>query len=88
MDLVDELFVAAFDHLNKTFQKEFDMIKGLYPFEPLKVMIQFYGFDFSILDTLNLYIYKKTVHFHVRSKIITVLTLVYLSNMFSILLKL
>ncbi|KAJ3676823.1 hypothetical protein LUZ60_002547 [Juncus effusus] len=37
-DLVDKLFVAMFDHLNKNCSKELETINRQYPFEPLKYL--------------------------------------------------
>lgn len=39
MDIVDHLFVAMFDGLNKNFEKELEAVRTQYPFEPLKVKI-------------------------------------------------
>ncbi|XP_059662992.1 aspartate--tRNA ligase 2, cytoplasmic-like [Cornus florida] len=38
MDIVDHLFVAIFDHLNKECQKALDTIREKFPFEPLKYL--------------------------------------------------
>uniref|UniRef100_A0A0D9YM46 aspartate--tRNA ligase n=1 Tax=Oryza glumipatula TaxID=40148 RepID=A0A0D9YM46_9ORYZ len=37
-DVVDRLFVAMFDHLNKNCAKELEVINRQYPFEPLKYL--------------------------------------------------
>ncbi|KAJ7958686.1 aspartate--tRNA ligase, cytoplasmic-like [Quillaja saponaria] len=40
MDIVDRLFVAMFDSLNKNCQKELEAVGRQYPFEPLKYLRQ------------------------------------------------
>lgn len=38
MNIVDRLFVAMFDSLNKNFEKELEAVRTQYPFEPLKYL--------------------------------------------------
>ncbi|XP_061364755.1 aspartate--tRNA ligase 2, cytoplasmic [Gastrolobium bilobum] len=38
MDIVDRLFIAIFDGLNKNCQKEMEAVRSQYPFEPLKYL--------------------------------------------------
>jgi aspartyl-tRNA synthetase len=47
-DIVDRLFMAMFDHLNKYCSKELETINRQYPFQPLKVMtdISLFGICF------------------------------------------
>ncbi|XP_054799386.1 aspartate--tRNA ligase 2, cytoplasmic [Prosopis cineraria] len=40
MDIVDRLFVAMFDSLNKNCQKDLEALRRQYPFEPLKYLRQ------------------------------------------------
>lgn len=39
MDIVDRLFVAMFDSLNKNCEKDLEAVRRQYPFEPLKVFM-------------------------------------------------
>ena len=41
MDIVDRLFVAMFDSLNKDSEKELNAVRRQYPFEPLKVIYSY-----------------------------------------------
>lgn len=41
MDIVDRLFVTIFDSLNSNCEKELEAVGRQYPFEPLKVMVNF-----------------------------------------------
>lgn len=41
MDIVDRLFVAMFDSLNKNCEKQLEAVRKQYPFEPLKVVTHF-----------------------------------------------
>lgn len=41
MDLVDKLFVFIFTSLNEKCKKELEAVGKQYPFEPLKVIIEY-----------------------------------------------
>lgn len=45
MDVVDRLFVAIFDSINASCQKELKAIGNQYPFEPLKVIFLTYNLE-------------------------------------------
>lgn len=52
MDIVDRLFVAMFDGLNKDCEAYLEAVRRQYPFQPLKVKIHTY-FDYAVLKLLS-----------------------------------